>query len=187
MQRWLAIFIFFFGINAYAESCKIGIADLSEKIKAVNQSPILSRSDLKDSDSGEPIRRYAQMLPDSSLLVVEQKNCEMYNLAITLLLPSGISVDKASQSIAKVLIETDVWQKWFSKLNATQILQGELSSQRFKSRMEKGGTFSYSLGDKIKAENETSEVSLGVVNLDSGASPIFSTAVTLYVGVGGAN
>ncbi|MDX2507450.1 MAG: hypothetical protein QNL62_23660 [Gammaproteobacteria bacterium] len=184
MSQWWALIFLFLAFNVNAQSCKIEMCDLTEKIQSAKQAQVVTLSELKDPFSEEPVRRYLQPLSDGTIIIIEQKHCLMYNLTVTLLLPEGVSIDTAPSRLANILKRTQVWKKWFNTLDAGEILQGEFESMGFKSRINQKGSFSYTLDDKIKAQHENSEVLLRLVNLDSGTLP-FNVVVSIYIGVGG--
>ena len=184
MKKIWLLFFFLFVSNAFAESCNIEMHDLAEALQSIGNAKVLSVSNLTDANSNEPIKRYVQLLSDGSIVVVEQKHCLIYNLTITILLPEGLSIDKAPLQLSKILNKTVTWNKWFKTLNAEDILRSEFGSTRFKSNIGKFGSFSYSLDDKVTAKNENSETILRLVNIESGTLP-FQQIISLYIGVGG--
>lgn len=184
MKKLWLLFLFLFASNAFAESCNIEMLDLTEALQSVGNAKVLTVSNMTDVYSNEPIKRYVQLLSDGSIVVVEQKHCLIYNLTITILLPEGLSIDQVPLQLSKILNKTVTWKKWFKTLNAIKILRSEFSSTRFKSNIGKPGSFSYSLDDKITANNENSETILRLVNIESGTLP-FKQIISLYIGVGG--
>jgi hypothetical protein len=183
MKKLLLLFFFIFTTTSFAEQCKIGMVDLTEALQS-DGNKVITALNLTDTHSNEPIRRYVQFLEDGSIVIVEQKHCLMYNLTITVLLPEGLPIDKVPSQLSNTLNKTLVWKKWFGKLDAEKILRNEINSERFTSNIGKIGSFTYSLHDKIRAEDENSEVILDLVNLESGTLP-FEKIISLYIGVGG--
>lgn len=183
-KLWLLFFLFLFAGNAFANSCKITMLDLTEALNSAGTAKVLTVSNLTDAYSNEPIRRYVQLLSDGSIVIVEQKHCLIYNLTITILLPEGLSIDEVPLKLSNTLKKTVTWKKWFKPLDAEEILRSEFRSTRFKSHISQPGSFSYSLDDKIAAKNENSEVILRLVCLESGTLP-FKQIVSIYIGVGG--
>jgi len=183
MKMLLLLFFFIFTTNSFAEQCEIEVVDLTEALQSEGNN-VITAFNLTDSRSNEPIRRYVQLLPDGSIVIVEQKHCMIYNLTITVLLPEGLPIDKVPSQLSNTLNKTLVWKKWFGKLDAEEILRNEIGSERFTSNIGKIGSFTYSLHDKIRAEDENSDVILDLVNLESGALP-FEKIISLYIGVGG--
>lgn len=171
-------------VEACAGQCDIRMPDLKGIVQSVNKADVLVIPDLTDPDSGEPVRRYVQALPDGSVLLVEQKHCSMYNLTVTLLLPDSISNNVVPQRLGSMLAEMPVWNRWFKKLDPKKILKAEFDSVRFKSHLTEAQSFSYSLDEKIFAEDEGSEVLLNYTHMDSGPLP-FNTVISIYLGVGG--
>jgi hypothetical protein len=182
-KHWPLVF-FLLSFNAYAEPCKIEMKDLTESIMLVGQQQVLTLSGLTDPYSKETIRRYIQQLQDGSIIVVEQKHCLIYNLTVTVLLPEGVPIDVASKRLGSTLKKTPEWNQFFNDLNAEKILHSEFASKRFKSLVNRMGSYSYSMDDRITSKHENSEVTLNLVKLDSGTLP-FNVIVSLYIGVGG--
>ena len=156
MSRWwsLIYLYFFLVVNALAEPCTVAMTDLSAALQSDSRGQVLGVSGLSDPYSNEPVSRYVQLLPDGAMLVVEQKNCLMYNLTVTLLLPEGVALDGVPEVLATTLAKTDVWEKWFGKLDAAQILRSEFASPRLSSQLNQPGSVSYPLDDKISAASE---------------------------------
>lgn len=183
-HKWFVYTYFFFAISGYAQPCKIQMADITEKLERTNQVPALNAFCLIDTDSNEPINRYVQLLPDGSIVVVEQKHCLIYNLTVTFLLSGSESINKSPQRLAKILHETLVWQKWFEKLDAQKILNETFVSKDFVAHVNKSENFICDLTDEFTIKNETSEAHLRINYLDSSELP-FKIILSFYIGVGG--
>lgn len=183
MKMLLLLFLFAFTTNSFANQCKIEMVDLTEALQS-DGNKVITAFNLTDPRSNEPIRRYSQFFTDGSIVIIEQKHYLIYNLTVTVLLPEGFPISKIPSQLSNTLNKTFVWKKWFRKLHAEEILRNELGSERFTSNICKIGSFTYSLDDKIRAEDQNSEVLLRLVNLESEILP-FERIISLYVGVGG--
>lgn len=183
MIKWLIGASLFILIRVGYGACTIEMVDLTNQIRTVTGSAV-SSINLVDRYSKEPIKRYAQLLKDGSMLVLEQKNCSMYNFSLTLFLPENYPLKNAQNLMANILVITPIWKKWFHKLDAGKIFNSEFSSERFLSYKDKSLQFSYSMDDKIKTTENSSEVILSFVNLESYSTP-YKNIISLYISVGG--
>jgi hypothetical protein len=181
-KYWILIFILL-SFDIQAGQCKIKNDDLAASMQNINHASVIKQYSI-DLDSKEPVQRYIQVLPNRTMLVVEQKHCTIYNLTITLFLPKEIPVSTAPQILSRVLVKTPIWKKWFQQTNATTTLKNIFKSTDIRSRIMKSESFSYGLDDAITAQSESSEALLRVDHLDDDISP-FSNIVSLYISVGG--
>lgn len=184
MIKWFISIAFLVLIRSGYSSCAIDMIDLTSQIRTVTRSSAINSIDLVDQYSKEPVRRYVQLLKDGSIIILEQKNCLMYNLSLTFLLPEDYSLEKAHTLVADVLEATDIWSKWFHTLDAGEIFDNEFSSERFLSSMKQSPQFSYSMDDKIRATDESSEVILSFAKFETDYTP-YSRFISIYIGVGG--
>ena len=172
----------FYCCPAFAGQCPVKMEDISQIIEATGNSGVLT---LTDPDSEEKIRRYTQQQDDGSIVIVEQKHCQIYNLTVTLLLPEGVSIDTAPRKLAGIVEQTPIWKKFFNDLRGEKILKKEFSSTRFQSYFARQKIFCYSLDDLISSRTESSEALIKVVNFEEPDILPVSLIISFYIGAGG--
>jgi hypothetical protein len=170
------------GADAFA--CSIQTVDLTGQLKPFANGGSVAVQKSTDEDSKEPVRRYAILLKNGDLVVLEQRHCEMYNLRLTLLSKAREVGSGAVTIMADILRITPAWKKGFGALYPREILSAELSSKRFARALKRSSPFSYSIDDVLSSRNANSEVLLSFGRLAPFEAP-FTSVFSLSVGIGG--
>jgi hypothetical protein len=171
-------------VTASAQDCPIPNADISDALEQLPGASRLLVSDRVDPRSEEPIRRYVIDLAGGSEVIVEQQNCLMENLRVTLLSPEAMPGASGLAAMAAALAATPVWRANFASVDPSSLLGDELASDAFQSQSAGHLQFYYPLDDRQSAPTASSEAVLTFMATDSYAAQ-FGSALTLYIGVGG--
>lgn len=169
-------------VGHVAAACPIAAADLSQRLQALPDVQAVSAANLMDRRSQEPIRRYVATFADGSIVVLEQKHCEVENLTATLFATEAVPGDAALAHLSNALASSDVWQREFGEAGRAS-LDGVFRSDRARNGMDSGNTFEMSLEDSL-ASGGGAETALIYSDLSADGDSIAS-ATTIYVGVGG--
>ncbi len=168
---------------AWAQDCSVQLVDIGAEMAGLVPGAAIATSDAVDPDSNEPVRRYALILADGSLLTLEQKHCMMANVTATLLSPEPEPSPEGLDALARAQALTPTAMQWFGDEMAPALGE-EFASPRFQEALGVPGGSSYSIDDRLSASGESSEVIVGAAQLSDPLSP-YESIVWVYVGVGG--
>ncbi len=169
---------------AAAQDCPLPPRDLADRLMALPGSPAVLATERVDPQSAEPIRSYVVDDRTGRLVVLEQKDCMMRNLTVTLLSPHPVPDTEDLEAMAAALNTTPVWQENFSSRDPAEFLGQQVSSAAFAEQRTEASEFSYSLSDDLVAPRESSEAMLSFMSTAS-FGVAYASALTLYVGIGG--
>lgn len=163
-----------------APVCAIGTVDLAAVLRRQPGVLAVSTSRRRDPDSAEPVLRHVVDYGSGAALVLEQQNCRMYNLRVTLLSPSAMPVPADLRRAGRALATTPVWKRYFARYDAAAVLEREPEMARSHAK----GAAGYPLDARLSAAGERSEVTASLLRGDDYASA-FRSVFSLYLGVGG--
>lgn len=109
--------IIFFSQLTRAIECPITMPDLSASLKTLPSVEMVTR--YSGESNFEAYYRYMVRYDDNSLMIFEQKNCQIYNLTVSLL-STNSDKDKKTKRILNALMISPLIQKEFEqdKLNS---------------------------------------------------------------------
>ena len=110
---------------ATATDCPIANVSLAATLRALPGTPSVSESQARDPDSGEPILRTALVHPDATRIVVEQQNCAIENLRVSLAAPQPRD-DAQLQRLVETLTATPLWQRHYAASDARAAIAAAL-------------------------------------------------------------
>lgn len=169
--------------SAAARRCPIANQDLQAALREGGATGVLTAT-RKDPDSDEPILRHVADYGGGATVVVEQQNCMIHNLRVTLLSAEEVPADADLRRLGTVLGATPVWRRYFARIDAAGFFVREVTSDAFRGARKSGSTFSYALDDRLSAADEHSEAKLSVMTTASYPAQ-YHSAISLYIGVGG--
>jgi hypothetical protein len=169
---------------AHAQECTIENADLSGGLKAMPDVLAVQVSKRRDPDSDEPVLRHLVDFGDGTTLVLEEQNCLMHNLRVTLLSREAMPSEAGLRRLGTALGMTPVWSRYFTQYDPVAVAIGEPKSQEFTSMKASADQFSYPMDDRLSAEGERSETIASFMSTDSIATQ-YGSELSLYIGVGG--
>ncbi len=181
MRTLLALAFLLLATTATAQTCK-PMADLSFPLKATAGSPAVLTT-TRYGAGNEKVNRYTLNYADGSTILLEQQDCTESNLRLTLLSLNEKPTLLELNRLSAVLATTNVWRSAFAGTNASTLLQEELSTPDFTSRLAKGTPFSYGTDERIFAPGATSHTSLGFTL--GNAATQFRSLLTLTISVRG--
>jgi len=170
--------------EAPAKDCTIKNVDLTKSIKAMPDTLAVQVSRRRDPNSNEPVLRHTIDYINGATLVLEQQNCLMYNLRLTLLSPEAIPGETDLRRLGMVLGLTPVWSTYFKRYDPVAVAVDEPKSEKFRSMKTSADQFSYSMENRLDAHGESSEIITSFMSTDSQMVP-YRSALSLYIGVGG--
>src|SRR4051812_9055876 len=156
--------------EAHTKDCTIKNANLSKMMKAMPDALAVQVSNRRDPNSNEPVLRYTIDYADGVTLVMEQQNCVIYNLRLTLLSPETIPGETGLRRLGMVLGLTPVWSTYFKRYDPVTVAVSEPKSEKFRSMRVLADQFSYSMGDRLNAHGESSETITSFMSTDSHAA-----------------
>ncbi|WP_028863892.1 hypothetical protein [Psychromonas aquimarina] len=166
-----------FCISAQANECTVNTVELSEVIRPLSE--VVDVSSNKGTDGYETYLRQVVTYKDNSLAIIEQKNCLIHNLTVTLLSTEGAESKKVNR-IVDLLQTSPLIQKQFEidKINTALI-----ESLKKEGAAGSGKPVSIDLSSKIFAKTIHSEVSLDYATLGDNL-PLYYDTFTIYVAAG---
>jgi hypothetical protein len=170
--------------EAHPKDCTIKNVNLSKTLKAMPDALAVQVSSRRDPNSNEPVLRHTIDYLDGATLVLEQQNCLIHNLRITLLSPETIPGETGLRRLGMVLGVAPVWFTYFRRYDPVAIAIGEPKSEKFRSMRASAHQFSYSMGDRLEAHGESSETIMSFMSTDSRPAQ-YRSVLSLYIGVGG--
>lgn len=176
----LSLLLLLCSCDVNALECPIDNLDITERLRELSGVRQLGSVDLVDPDSEEPIRRYLLLLDGGTTAVVQQKNCEIHNLSVSLFV-QGEDHAGFARIMSRLAAAAPTWTKWFGETALEPVLGRALASKRFAGRE---GVVTESLDESISSPGESSEVLLSRFPLDRDLMP-YDRALTLSISVGG--
>jgi hypothetical protein len=174
--------LIFAACSGYAQKCRFSMQDVGETIRLPNAQKVIEPQKYVDSLKQQS-RRYVQSLSDGSMVVVEQKNCQIQDISVSILVPKGGNVAESAKVVLLTLFKMPEWKKWFDASHV-KILQNEILSTRFKSSIDKPGDFSYGLDNEIIVRSQGTNVSWQLSNREAGSMSLFPSVFSVFVSVG---
>ena len=170
--------------EARAQECTIENRDVSDALKRMPDVLAVQTSNRRDPDSEEPVLREVVDFADGTTLVLEQQNCLMHNLRVTLLSPGQTPDEAGLRRLGAALAVPPVWARYFARYDPVAIATALGQAPEFSSLQPSGGQFSTPLGDRLTAQDESSEAILSFMSTDAYAAQ-YRSMLSLYIGVGG--
>lgn len=167
--------------HAAHAACPIANADLSVALRELPGRAAVLSNTRKDPRSGEPVLRQIADLPSGATIVIEQQNCKIYNLRVTLLSPAERPGAGEQRTLGQVLALTPLFRRHYQKLDPAALLARELTSPRFAKARAAQPQFTYGWDD-IPPVSEQSEAVLSFMSGTSDVAP-YRSALTVYVSV----
>ena len=164
-------------------SCPIGIASAQIDLERVAGHPQVLASGWKDIDSDEPVVRDTLDFGDGTTVIVEQKNCRIANLSVTLLSPAAVPNASGIARMAAALGAMPLWKQRYRGQDASALLAAELASASFAEHHKQGPSFTYAT-DALPPQSEGDEALISFMADSDSASP-FRSAFTLSISAGG--
>jgi hypothetical protein len=183
IRRAVAAGICVLAFEAHAQDCTVENVDLSAALKAMPDVSAVQVSQRRDAKGDEPVLRHLVDYADGATLVMEQQNCVMHNLRVTLLSPEPMPGEAGLRRLGTVLGMAPVWPLYFSRYDPVAFAMGEPESEEFRSRKASADQFSYPVDDRLSAQDESSEVITSFMSTDS-YSAQYRSVLSLYMGVG---
>ena len=164
-----------------AEFCAIPNTDLAAALGELSGGAVVSttRTDVR---SDEPVLRQIADFPTGTTLVVEQQNCEIYNLRATLLSPNERPVEAELKLLGQALALSPLFRSHFGELDPGADLARELASSRFAQSAEAGSQVTYGW-DALPPVDEQSEAVISFMSSGSDVAP-YRSVLTVYVSAG---
>lgn len=167
--------------DAAPASCPIANADLSPALRELPGNAAVISNTRTDRRSAEPVLRQVADFPSGATIVVEQQNCRMYNLRVTLLSPAEHPDPAELRTLGQVLALTPLFRRHFRRLDPPALLASELASPRFAAARAAQPQFTYGW-DGLPPVSEQSEAVLSFMSGSSDVAP-YRSALTIYVAV----
>lgn len=182
---WLVVSIFCMmtGVGA-AQECSVEVTDISAVLAGLNGAVAVQSARRTDGDSGEPVLRHTVDYEDGDMVVVEQQDCRMANLRVTLLSADAVPDEDGLRRFGEVLGATPVWNRHFSRYDPVEIALAVRQIEGFGASGQGASQILRAMDDTLYAADDSSEVTVTFVSSDSHAAQ-FRSMLTLYVGVGG--
>lgn len=169
---------------ALAAPCPVRIANLDRALRALPGAVGLLSTSRRDPDSGEPVRRTVVETASGTTLVVEQKNCAMWNLSVSLLTPGASPGEADLRLMGKALGATPLWRTWFAGTDATRFATRRLVTEALRARLAQGERLAVPLDAELAAKGANSEALLAYAPGEPRAAP-WAGMLTLTISVGG--
>ena len=134
----LVVALCLLAFEAHAQDCTIDNADLSGALKSMPDVLAVQVSKRRDPDSDEPVLRQLVDYADGTTLVLEQQNCLMHNLRVTLLSRESMPSETGLRRLGTVLGMTPVWTRYFARYDPVAVAIGEPKSPEFTSMKASG-------------------------------------------------
>lgn len=164
--------------------CPVGIAKLDRSLRALPGATGVLSTIRRDPDSGEPVRRTVVETAGGTTLVVEQKNCTMWNLSVTLLTRGASPSEAELRLMGRALATTPLWRKWFAGTDAPDFAARRMIAPAARARMAAGAGYAVPLDSELVATGASSEALLAWVAGEPRSAP-WAGMLTLTISVGG--
>jgi len=169
---------------ARSAPCAVRLANLDRSLRALPSTVGLLYTSRRDPDSGEPVRRTVVETAGGTTLVVEQKNCAMWNLSVSLLTPGTPPGEADLRLMGRALAATPLWRKWFAGTDAVHFATHRMIAPDARARMAAGTSFAVPLDADLAARGANSEALLAWMAGEPRSAP-WTGMLTLTISVGG--
>lgn len=143
-----------------APACAIPTTSMAPTLRALPGHPTVAQRADVDKDSGEPILRERVVYAEGAKFGVEQKNCAIYNLKVSMLSPGLDPTETDLDRFGAILAATPLWRAKFAAIDARAMIRAELASETFRRHRARGGwNFAYRT-DALPVTGETSETEI---------------------------
>lgn len=168
--------------SAASSGCPIPTSRIAEAIGALDRVAGVSEAGDVDPRSEEPIIRTLALYDDGAAILLEQKNCHMLNLRITLLGQGERPDAGALARLGAALGATPLWAESFQGQDAAATVSAVFSDSALLERLEADGAIG--LDDRFPTAADTREAAASFM-ADPSDLAQFGYALTLYLGIGG--
>ncbi|SFG41669.1 hypothetical protein SAMN05518801_12415 [Novosphingobium sp. CF614] len=165
--------------KAATGDCAVETVSSRQELEALREKPRVLVSSWRDPDSGEPVVRDLVDFGDGTTVVVEQQNCAIANLRVTLLSPLAMPDDRQLTRMAAVLALTPLWKRQFASLDPRKMLRGELASEAFRKGLAQGRSFDYAT-HALPPAGENDEAVVSFMTDEEAPAP-FRSSLTLTI------
>jgi hypothetical protein len=166
-------------VNAY--ECTFQSVDLTEKIKQFNNvASVTNRISKNIPMQSDYVREYI-IFKDNSMAILEQKDCLMMNLTISLYSGEDVPDEEKLQRLIELASIAPVVNKYFKGVDFKSEISSALKNK--KQSFSEKSAFNISLTNQIEANNENSQIFLEY-RVTEGLASTFESTISLYIGVG---
>lgn len=137
----------------------------------------------KDPDSNEPVARTIIDYTSGSMIVVEQSNCIMENIRITILSPKPVPTDADLARAGAILGVMPIWTRNYPGRKAGDVFRNEVRSSQFQ-KARPAGRFFYAVDQRLDASAAATEAIVSFISTDSPAVQ-YKSQFSVYLGIGG--
>lgn len=142
--------------------CAIPTTGLTDALRAMPGHSRVKHSSKRDPDSGEPVLMEGIVFAEGSRFLVQQQNCAIYNLRLSMISPEPDPTEADLDRFAAILAATPVWRAKFAGTDAGAMIRAELASVPYRSGRAAGRPFSYAT-DALPVTGETSETQVSYI------------------------
>lgn len=169
-------------LSSAAAGCDLKPVDLTDLLRVQVGAELVATTSLVDPDSAEPILRHIVSLSDGSLMVLDQRDCLIRNISLSVLHRQPDLSMISRRALADILALTPLWQEGFAGQDPAQLLNAEVDSARFRALVASGQPGSYAADDQFDASGAASEALISIVPLEGGP---FRAFLSLDLSLGG--
>ncbi|RYG59593.1 MAG: hypothetical protein EON60_09950 [Alphaproteobacteria bacterium] len=180
---WLALLTVFTASGAYANTpsnCELQVTDLTLPLKSTNGNPSVLSS-VRYGNGIDRIRRYTLSYSEGSLIMLEQSGCGGIQMRLTVMslqsMPALLELNRA----ASIFKSTPFWRTYFGELDAAPLLQKELGSEDFQSRLKTSAQFTYDARERIASPTVKNSATVGFMQGNPGTQ--FRSLLTITIGI----
>lgn len=179
----MALLIGFNLSNVYAEECDVPLKPLAFDDLAMPLSSVVNLKPTRDPLSEEPVQTTIVTFDNGNVASIEQKNCSMWNLSITLLSRKESTSKELIAELSTLLSGTPLAKAFYQGQDLSAELSAALADT---GKTLEGGTFNIAINKHLQAKNETSEVALENSTITSYSElAAFKLSTTLLISIGG--
>lgn len=169
--------------GAHAAPCPIPTRDPAAALRRAAATPHVLTSVRTDADSREPVIRNIIDFGDGTTIIVDQQNCQMENLRLTLLSPTAVPALRDLRRAGKILGQMPIWQRHYPAGKAETVFIDEARTAQFTAARPRSG-FTYKVEQRLDARRATTEALVAFTSTDSAAAS-YGSQLSLYLGIGG--
>lgn len=167
---------------AVASNCQIANPDFEKDLRNLNNiNGIISKSGV-DPDSDEPFTRNFVVFNSGELAIIEQKNCLIWNLTISLHSFGNLNQEKIIDMLTQLTAVTPLTKQFYAAKNIKEELL--LGLKEAQVELTPQATFSKGI-DVLSPKNESSEVIIENQPINADFINLYQQTTNLYIGVGG--
>lgn len=180
---WLTLLALTVASGAYAApaNCDLQVADLTLPLKSTNGNPSVL-STVRYGTGIQRIRRYTMSYSEGSLIMVEQYGCGGTHMRISIMSLQQMPALLELNRVAGILKATPFWRSYFADIDAAPLLQKELGSDDFQSRIAKSTQFTYDAKERIASPSTKNSATIGFMQGNAGTQ--FRSILTITIGMG---